>query len=233
MPSSQHVYVVIGPHANQDAVWAGHEFHKGVAEVVVNDERLVEFDRLLAHNQAYRHGDPLRAAVLALMTAHPSRTDLLPQALADDWQAYVNEGVAHAATQVEIDSGDAVQDGGAGSEVQDSGSAASDAEQRGHGQPEEGNAESEAAFSDGTGSTDPVNEDGSVNAEGMGLNPVALAVLRLDPAADDHWTSGGLPKVDVVASFLGKATTRAEVEAAVPDYTRAVALEKKSGGTAQ
>jgi hypothetical protein len=50
---------------------------------------------------------------------------------------------------------------------------------------------------------------------------VREAVAALDPENDEHWTAGGVPRIDAVEKALGRAgLTRAEVERAVPGYTR-------------
>lgn len=56
--------------------------------------------------------------------------------------------------------------------------------------------------------------------EGSRRINVAAAVAKLDPEDDDHWTSGGLPRVDVVIGFLGSDTTRDEIKAFVPEARR-------------
>lgn len=55
--------------------------------------------------------------------------------------------------------------------------------------------------------------------------PVTLrdALLMLDPANDDHWTAGGLPRMEVLEDFTGGNLTRDEVTALAPDLTRASA----------
>lgn len=46
------------------------------------------------------------------------------------------------------------------------------------------------------------------------------ALKGLDPANDDHWTSDGLPRVDVVAEAVGAPVTRKQITDAVPDLIR-------------
>lgn len=46
----------------------------------------------------------------------------------------------------------------------------------------------------------------------------ALAVL--DHANAEHWTQGGLPKVEAVAELTGKTVTRAQIDVAAPDAKR-------------
>lgn len=47
------------------------------------------------------------------------------------------------------------------------------------------------------------------------------ALSKLDSGNDDHWTSEGLPRLDVMKDLVGAAVTRAEVTSAVKGFTRA------------
>lgn len=47
------------------------------------------------------------------------------------------------------------------------------------------------------------------------------ALARLDPATDDHWTTDGLPRLDVLRTFLGADASRADVTKAAPEFSRA------------
>lgn len=49
------------------------------------------------------------------------------------------------------------------------------------------------------------------------------AISSLDHDNDDHWTSTGLPKLDVVQDLAGETVTRQQAEAAAPNYNRAAA----------
>lgn len=52
------------------------------------------------------------------------------------------------------------------------------------------------------------------------------ALLQLDVGNDDHWTSDGLPRMDVIEGIVGdKAITRQQVTAARPGFSRAVAAQ--------
>lgn len=46
------------------------------------------------------------------------------------------------------------------------------------------------------------------------------ALKALDPANDDHWTSDGLPRVDVITGLVGQAVTRADITGLAPGLTR-------------
>lgn len=54
-------------------------------------------------------------------------------------------------------------------------------------------------------------------------NPLAVALSKLDPSHDGHWTTEGMPRVDVVSASLGQAVTRKEITAAAPHLTREAA----------
>lgn len=51
-------------------------------------------------------------------------------------------------------------------------------------------------------------------------NLIKNALLKLDPANDDHWTDDGLPRIDVVTEFAGKSVKRAEINKAFPNFSR-------------
>lgn len=46
------------------------------------------------------------------------------------------------------------------------------------------------------------------------------ALIQLDTANDEHWTSEGLPVIEVVKELLGRAVTRAEITSAAKGFTR-------------
>lgn len=60
------------------------------------------------------------------------------------------------------------------------------------------------------------------------IETVADALQALDPANDEHWTSRGVPSIEAMTKMLGRAVTRAEIEAVAPDYTRSVAKAAKA-----
>lgn len=60
------------------------------------------------------------------------------------------------------------------------------------------------------------------------IETVADALQALDPANDEHWTSRGVPSIEAMTKMLGRAVTRAEIEAVAPDFTRSVAKSAKA-----
>jgi len=50
---------------------------------------------------------------------------------------------------------------------------------------------------------------------------IRIALGKLDPTNDDHWTSDGTPRLDVVKDLGGVAVSRAEVTGAAKGFTRA------------
>jgi hypothetical protein len=79
----------------------------------------------------------------------------------------------------------------------------------------------------GGGGTHPTAGSGSdVPPTGAGhddsrLGRIAEAVKALDPTNDDHWTGGGLPRVDVVSTAVADPTiSRRDVEQAAPGFVR-------------
>jgi hypothetical protein len=53
------------------------------------------------------------------------------------------------------------------------------------------------------------------------------ALKTLDPSNDEHWTTGGLPRMEVLEALVGKELTRADVEEVAPDLKRSTAPELK------
>ena len=55
------------------------------------------------------------------------------------------------------------------------------------------------------------------------------ALLKLDINNDEHWTSDGLPRMDVLEGIVGdKSLTRQQVTAAKPGFSRAVAAQAQA-----
>lgn len=89
---------------------------------------------------------------------------------------------------------------------------------------------SEAPSDDGPADADPdPGEEGlSSDGDGPGADPdltflgrVAQAVMRLDPADDEHWTSDGRPRVDAVAEMLpDEQISRKDLDDAAPGFVR-------------
>jgi hypothetical protein len=76
--------------------------------------------------------------------------------------------------------------------------------------------------------TDSVGDDGSGNAssehvpEGHGLQHSRIneALTLLDHSDDEHWTQGGKPAVHVVSEIMNENVSRADINAAAPDFKR-------------
>ncbi|WP_163836868.1 hypothetical protein [Spartinivicinus ruber] len=51
---------------------------------------------------------------------------------------------------------------------------------------------------------------------------IVKALSQLDQANDAHWTNAGLPNVKAVEEILGQDITRADINAAAPDFRRDV-----------
>lgn len=52
------------------------------------------------------------------------------------------------------------------------------------------------------------------------MTDLERALLNLDREDDSHWTAEGYPRVDVVASMVGRPVTREELTHAAPTFTR-------------
>ena len=72
--------------------------------------------------------------------------------------------------------------------------------------------------------------EGGSGGEKDPLDPPTLAevIQGLDPSDDTAWSARGLPSVDVVGKLFGKDVSRADIEAAAPEYTRAAAKAAKA-----
>jgi len=76
----------------------------------------------------------------------------------------------------------------------------------------------EVADNEGEGDDDVVllaDEDGAIRDA-----KIVKALNKLDHGNDDHWTSKGLPSMDVLREALDASITRAHVEAACPGFLR-------------
>jgi len=134
--------------------------------------------------------------------------------LARAYQAFPEGSEELTKAQEALNGGDQVQADGS---VQDG----QEGVRGGPGSDTEGAEETPDGGSDAGAET---GEAGPDDATGNGARSLAEAVQALDPENDDHWTNGGQPKVDAVASQLGRTdVTRAQVEAAAPGYNREVA----------
>jgi hypothetical protein len=50
---------------------------------------------------------------------------------------------------------------------------------------------------------------------------IVLALSKLDPANDQHWTAGGLPRLDIVKEFAKESSLiREQLELAAPGFSR-------------
>ena len=68
---------------------------------------------------------------------------------------------------------------------------------------------------------DPV-DPGGASAEIQRLEAIGTALGLLDQADDKHWTDENLPRVEAVCAIMEDDTvTRAEIDAALPGFTRA------------
>jgi hypothetical protein len=52
------------------------------------------------------------------------------------------------------------------------------------------------------------------------MTTLKQALKLLDPQNDEHWTAGGLPRVEALEQLTGTQLSRADVEAAAPDLKR-------------
>lgn len=55
------------------------------------------------------------------------------------------------------------------------------------------------------------------------MTDMLKALAKLDPSNDDHWTADGAPRIEVVENYLEAKTSRKEIIAAAPTFTREIA----------
>lgn len=165
--------------------------------------------------QAYPKGHP----ALETTTQEPSedgKRDLPPGPTGSDGDADVHGGVQPEGAGSEA-GGEAGKGGGhAGPEAGEAAELA-----QGDGQPA---GVTDAFAAAATGGEPEAKKDDEPKAE---VNTkLQKAIKKLDPKDDTHWTAAGLPAMSAVEGFYGAADiTRADVEAAAPGYTRAVAAK--------
>lgn len=93
-------------------------------------------------------------------------------------------------------------------------------------QPQQPRASAPSADAGGGGTHSQAGSGAHVPPTGAGhddarLDRIAEAVKALDPANDDHWTGGGLPRVDAISTAVADPTvSRRDVEQAAPGFTR-------------
>lgn len=86
---------------------------------------------------------------------------------------------------------------------------------------DEDRSASEGSVPGGDGHSDAGYDGSTANQD-----RIREAVNTLDATNDEHWTADGRPRMDAVERAFGSAgITRADVEAAVPGYTRDTAAE--------
>lgn len=73
----------------------------------------------------------------------------------------------------------------------------------------------------------PSSDEKEESEEGQNLIPipsldeqVLLALSRLDPTEDTHWTKSGFPDLNTLKEALGRRITRGKVQELAPDLTR-------------
>lgn len=189
--------------------------------------------------QTLRLGKFLFAEGQLILNATPEDTALIARSLERNWQAYPKGHPAlESATNQEPDNGKRdLSPGTAGGNgtpdvhggVQPDGTGAGTGGENGnsggHAEPEAGKAP-DPAQRDGQPQGLTVELTVSTDAEPKAEVNTKLqkAIKKLDPKDDSHWTAAGLPAMSAIEGFYGAADiTRADVEAAAPGYTRAVA----------
>lgn len=209
---------LVGPRAGQTCVINGHQFVNGVATLKGDGDSLSYAIRYLG--RAYN--------------AHPRGSEELRKAKTE-YEAAVREMEAANGVQDDPDEdpepgpADPVPgEGGSGDEATGQ---RQDDERDGDASPPEGQA---GVLPKRDGHGDPGVSEQPPAPDGKDVDPpknveLAKAVKALDPAADDHWTGAGLPKISAVEEAYGQTgVTRAMVEAAAPEWTREKAAEQQA-----
>lgn len=204
----QTIFILVGALAGKTVKLGKFQFTDGQLTVNATPEETALLARALERNwQAYPKGHP----ALESTKQEPSddgKRDLPPGPTGSDGDADVHGGVQPEGAGPE-----------AGGEAGEGG---------GHAGPEAGEA---AELAQGDGQPAGVSEaaaDAKKDDEPKAEVNVKLqkAIKKLDPKDDTHWTAAGLPAMSAVEGFYGAADiTRADVEAAAPGYTRAVAAK--------
>lgn len=73
-------------------------------------------------------------------------------------------------------------------------------------------------------------KNGVSQTEGEVNEKLLAAVMKLDPANDEHWTQGGDPAISAIEVLYGSAgVKRADIKAVAPGFTREVAKAQAEG----
>lgn len=73
-------------------------------------------------------------------------------------------------------------------------------------------------------------EPGALSQAATTDNDILIALNKLDPANEDHWTSTGKPAMDAVNALLPAPITRARLDEVAPDFSRPEAPSSGDAG---
>lgn len=201
---------LFGPRAGQTIVVNGHKFINGECRIVQQKDNMLACARVLSKYGAYHRGSEEYDRLLAAEDKANGKHDV-PAEAHERSDAEVRSEVRPAGEESSAPPADA---GDGSSEASGGTGAAADGDSNRDGHehaglpvfPEDADRRYEEPASS-------VNED------------VKAAVLKLDPANDDHWVrtgaKAGQPKLSAVEDAFGRAgLTRNDIEAAMPGWNR-------------
>lgn len=200
---------LFGPRKGRNIRINGHMFERGVCAMVQSPDKMATCMRVLSYYGAYARGTQEFDDATAKETANGNSVDAQPE--------------AHGRKGNEV-SGGSVEAGNRSPQEAAGNRSGSDGPDEGRSRPDpagDGHAHSGVpAFEDAAGFTRPSEPASDVDAE------VAIALRKLDPEVDDHWTKAGIPALAAVELAIGKAgVTRKDVESALPGWDRDEAMK--------
>lgn len=211
-------FTLVGPHAGQTIKLGKYQFTNGVLVFPGSDKDAETLANILEN----------------FYSAYPD--EKLEDAQARFEQALAESGMIRSAPAIVSEADDAAADAAekARLEAEAKQKAETEAAEKAAAEKKAADEAAEAkAKAEAEEAAKKAAEDAAAAAalgEGGSGEPKTLAevIQDLDPANEDHWSARGLPAVEAVSKLFGKDVSRADIEAAAPDYTRAAAKAAKA-----
>jgi len=221
-------FTLVGPNAGQTIKLGKYQFEKGVHIFPGSDKDAETLANVLANFYSAYPDDKLEAAQAAYEAAVSEL-----QGKPAEPAKIVSEKDDKAGDEAEKKRLEEL----AAKKAQDDAAAKAEADKKAADDAAAAKAEADKKAADEAAAKKAADEEaarkaleGGSGGEKDPLDPPTLAevIQGLDPSDDTAWSARGLPSVDVVGKLFGKDVSRADIEAAAPEYTRAAAKAAKA-----